>query len=88
MKLYHIHVLCGGIQVSISAMKNDTKFFQTLSKAIYDKLPGVHFMTKVYNYGVILESNNIPDSFLGTTIPFVFMSRKLELQVYPEALDM
>lgn len=86
MKFYHIHVFYGGIQVSISAMKNDPKFFYTLSRAIYDKLPGIHFTTKLYDYGIILESTAIPNSFLGSTISVVYVNRKLELRVYPETI--
>jgi hypothetical protein len=88
MKFYHINVFYGNVPVSISAVKNNTHFFQALSKALYDKLIGVHFMTKVYDGGVILESDTIPDSFLGTTIPFLYHNRKVELRVYPQALTM
>lgn len=85
MKHYYIHVVYGGVQVSISAVKHETAFFQALSRAIYDRLVGIHFMTRVCDDGIILESNSIPESFLGTTIPLLYHNRKLELQVYPEA---
>ena len=87
MKYYYIHVFCGGIQVSISAVKNETAFFQTLSRTIYNRLVGIHFMTRVSNDGVVLESTSIPDSFLGSTIPFTYQSRSLELRVYPQAFS-
>ncbi len=88
MKFYHIHVFFGGVQVSISAVKNDRKFYQTISEAIYKRLAGYHFMIKVYNGGFILESNSLPETFLGSTIPVVYQNRKLELWVYPEELTM
>lgn len=87
MKFYHIAVFCGGVHVSISAVKHETQFFQALSRAIYAKLAGVHFMTKVYDGGILLESNTIPDSFLGTTLSFLYQNRLIELRVYPETLS-
>jgi hypothetical protein len=64
------------------------KFYQTISEAIYKQLAGYHFMIRVCDGGFILESNNLPDSFLGKTFPVMYHNRKLELWVYPEELTM
>lgn len=87
MKIYHLAVFCGGIQVSISAVKREKQFFQALSKAVNDRLVGVLFTMNVYDNGVVIESGNISEKFLGSTIPFVYGSRQLELRVYPETLS-
>jgi hypothetical protein len=86
MKLYCIQVFCGGIPCSISAVKNERIFFHTISKVLHDTLVGAMFTMKVYDGGIIVESGNISDKFLGTTMPFVYQNRKLELRVYPEML--
>jgi hypothetical protein len=87
MKYYYIQVFRGGIPVSICAVKNETLFYQELSRAIYNRLSGIHFMTTIYDDGILLESNNIPDSFLGSTIPFVYRNHIVELRVYPQAFN-
>jgi hypothetical protein len=86
MKYYHIQVFCGGIQCSISAVKNERIFFHTISKVLHSTLVGAMFTMKVHDDGVIVESGNITDAFLGTTIPFIYQNRRLELRVYPEAI--
>ena len=88
MKCYYLQVFAGDIPVSISAVKNEKFFFRTVSQAIYNQLIGVHYMTRLHDAGIILESNNIPESFLGTIIPFVYQNRKLEMRVYPQVLAM
>ncbi len=86
MKYYHVQVFCGGIQCSISAVKNERIFYQTITKLLHDRLVGALFTMRVYDGGIIIESSNISDAFLGTTIPFVYQNRRLELRVYPEAI--
>lgn len=87
MPFYHLGVFCGGVEVSISAVRHDKHFLQALSKAVNDKLVGVFFTMNVYDIGVIIKSGNISDKFLGSTIPFVYQNRQLELRVYPETLS-
>jgi hypothetical protein len=84
MKCYYLQVFFGGIPVSISAVKNEKFFFQSVSNAIYKTLPGVHFMIRVYNEGIVLEGDTIPERFLDSVIPFVYQNRKLELRVFPK----
>jgi len=84
MKYYCIQVFCGGIPVSISAVRHDKQFYQAISKVLYNVLAGALFTMTIYDHGIILESGNISDKFLGSTIPFVYQTRKLELRVYPE----
>lgn len=88
MKFYCIQVFCGGIPVSITAVKNDRIFCQTVSKILYDLLVGAMFTLRIHNDGIIIESDNISDKFLGSTMPFVYQNRRLELRVYPEAFIM
>lgn len=87
MTLYHIGVFCGGIQVSISAVRRNKHFFQAISKAINDALVGTLFTMNVYDGGVVVDGSNVSEKFLGSTIPFVYQNRKLELQVYPYTLS-
>jgi hypothetical protein len=87
MKYYHLQVFCGGIPVSISAVKNERIFFQTISKLLSDTLVGAMFTMRLHDEGIIVESGNITNKFLGSTIPFVYQNRKLELRVYPETLS-
>lgn len=87
MKVYGLTVFCGGIPVSIAAVKNDRHFYQAVSNAVYKSLPGVHFTMNIYENGLILHSTMIPETFLGSTILFVHQNRKLELRVYPETLS-
>lgn len=86
MKLYHLGVFCGGIQVSISAVKNERIFYYTIQKLLNDNLVGAMFSFKLYDGGIVVESGNIADKFLGSVIPFVYQNRRLELRVYPETL--
>lgn len=87
MTVYHLSVFCGGVQVSISAVRQERNFNQALSKAVYDRLVGALFTLNIYDGGVIIESSNISDAFLGSTIPFVYGNRNLELRVCPETLS-
>ncbi len=87
MKCYYIQVFCGGIPVSISAVKNEKFFFHTISKVIHNTLVGAMFTMKICDDGITVESGNISDNFLGATIPFVYQNRKLELRVYPEVFE-
>jgi hypothetical protein len=86
MKCYYIQIFFGGVQCSISAVKHERIFYQTISKLLHDKLAGAMFTLRVYDGGIIVESGNISDAFLGTTIPFIYQNRRLELRVYPEAI--
>ena len=88
MALYHLGVFCGGIQVSISAVKNDRHLYHAFSKALSERLVGAFFTMKVHDSGIIIESGNISDSFLGMTIPIVYGNRIIELRVYPEKVTM
>jgi hypothetical protein len=87
MNLYGLTVFCGGIPVSIAAVKNDRHFYHAISNTIYKNLVGVRFTMNVYDNGVVLQSTTIPETFLGSTLPFVYQNRKLELRVYPETLS-
>lgn len=87
MKCYFLQVFCGGIPVSISAVKNERLFFHTVSRVIYSTLVGALLTIRIHDDGIIVESVNVSDNFLGTTIPLVYQSRKLELKVYPETFD-
>lgn len=84
--IYHIGVFAGGIQVSISAVKNEKHFYYAIQKVLNDTLVGAMFGFKLYDGGVVVESGNISEKFLGSVIPFVYQNRRLELRVYPEAL--
>lgn len=85
--MYHLTVFCGGIPVSISAVRHDKHFYQAISNAICNKLVGAMFTIKVYDNGVVLDSSPLHESFLGSTLPFVYGNRRLELRVYPETLS-
>jgi hypothetical protein len=87
MKCYFLQVFCGGIPVSISAVKNERIFFHTVSRVLHNTLVGAMFTMKIYDGGITVESGNITDKFLESTIPFVYQNRKLELRVYPETFD-
>lgn len=87
MKLYGLTVFCGGIPVSISAVKNDRHFYQAISNTIYQQTPGVRFTMNIYDNGIIVQSTTVSDTFLGRTLSFVYQNRKLELRVYPETLS-
>lgn len=87
MAIYHLGVFCEGIQVSISAVRRDKNFYNAVSKVIHETLIGALFTMKVYDGGVIIDGSNISDKFLGTTIPFVYGKRSVELRVYPETLS-
>lgn len=86
MAIYHLAVYFGGIQVSISAVKNERNFYYTIQKVLNDTLVGAMFSFKLYDGGIVVESGNITDKFLGSVIPFVYQNRRLELRVYPEVL--
>ena len=87
MTRYLVQVFNGDIPVSISAVKNERIFFHTISKTLHEKLVGCLFTITLYDVGILVESGNISDKFLGTIIPFVYQNRKLELRVYPETLS-
>lgn len=86
MTIYHLAVFAGGIQVSISAVRHEKVFYYTIQKLLNDTLVGAMFSFKLYDGGVVVESGNISNKFLGSVIPFVYQNRILELRVYPEAL--
>ena len=87
MAIYHLAVFNQGVQVSISAVKNERTFYYTIQKLLNDTLVGAMFSFKLYDGGIVVESGNISDKFLGSVIPFVYQNRKLELRVYPETLS-
>lgn len=84
--MYHLAVYCGGIPVSISAVRHEKFFNQVISKVLSQTLVGAFFTTRLYDGGIVVESGNISDKFLGSVIPFVYQNRRLELRVYPETL--
>lgn len=84
--IYHLGVFKAGIQVSISAVKNERNFYYTIQKVLNNTLVGAMFSFKLYDGGVVVESGNISDKFLGSVIPFLYQNHVLELRVYPETL--
>lgn len=84
---YFLSVFCGGIPVSISVVRHDRQFYPAVSRALYSHLVSIYFTIQVFDEGIMIESNSIPERFVGSTIPFVFGNRKLELRVYPETLS-
>lgn len=85
--LYNLLVFREDIPVSISAVKHDRYFVQAVSNAICNALVGVMFTIKFYDNGIVIDSPNLSDTFLGTTIPFIYMSRKIELRVFPHTFS-
>jgi hypothetical protein len=81
MKYSQVYVYCGGIEVSLIAVKKDELFFRTISRALYKYLQGLHASIRIGDEGILVESPSIPDGFLGSTIPFFFQNRALELRV-------
>ena len=81
MKYSQVDVYCGGIEVSLIAVKNDQIFFGTIARALYASLSGLHASIRIGDEGILVESPSIPNGFLGSTIPFSFQNRKLELRV-------
>jgi hypothetical protein len=82
MKVYTLQIYRNGIPMSLVGVKEERRFFSTLSKAIYSRLPGIEYTTRVCNDGVILESDCIEDNgFLDSEIPFRFMQMNLVLHV-------
>lgn len=84
--IYHLGVFKSGVQVSISAVKNERNFYYTIQKVLNNTLVGAMFSFNLYDGGVVVESGNISDKFLGSVIPFVYQNHTLELRVYPETL--
>lgn len=85
--LYHLLVFRGDIPVSISAVKNDRYFSHAVSNAIYKALVGSLYTIKIYDNGIVVDGTNIPERFLGSTIPFVYQNRTVELRVLPYTLS-
>jgi hypothetical protein len=79
MKQHLIHVYSKDVYVNLAGVKNDPTFKQAVVNALYPKLYGIYYTVKTENAGVVLESNSLPTSFVGTTIPFQYLSRKFEL---------
>ena len=81
MKYFQLHVYSAGIEVSLIAVKNDAKFFQAIARGVYKSIPGVQCSVQIGNEGVVIESQSVPEGFLGSVIPFVYLNRPLELRV-------
>lgn len=81
MKYFQLHVYCGGIPVSLIAVKHDKLFNQTISRVLYTHLQNVRYSVHIAEDGIVVQSLSLPDGFLGATLPFFLQNRQLELRV-------
>jgi len=81
MKYFQLHVYCGGVDVSLIAVKHDRSFRHEISRTLSLHLQGIRYSAHIAEDGIVVQSLSVPDGFLGATLPFFFQNRKLELRV-------